>query len=100
MVYITQFVFVKPGMEQTFHDFEDHVLPLLERHRGRLLYRARPQTGSIVHSEVGEPYEIHLVSFPSDEDFQAYTNDDERRQHVGLKNDSVQKALLFRGTQA
>jgi hypothetical protein len=100
VIYFTQLVFVKPGMEQTFHAFEDHVLPLLERHQGRLLYRARPQIDSILHSEVGDPYEIHLLSFPSEKDFQAYTNDDDRRQYAGLRNDSVQNVLLFRGTVA
>jgi uncharacterized protein (DUF1330 family) len=97
MIYFTQLIFVKPGMEETFHAFENGVLPLLARHQGRLLYRARPATSAIVHSEVGEPYEIHLISFASEEDFQAYANDKERQQYLGLRDDSVQKVLLLRG---
>lgn len=40
MRYYTQLIFIKPGSEAMFHEFEDAVLPLLARHGGRLLFRA------------------------------------------------------------
>ena len=100
MTYFTQLVFVKKGKEEIFHEFEDFVLPLLARYAGRLLYRVRPAAESVLHSEVGTPYEIHLVAFPSEADFQAYAADEERQRYLGLKNESVQEVLLIRGSVA
>ncbi len=42
MIYYTQLVFVKPGKEPVFHAFEEEMIPILSRHRGQMLYRARP----------------------------------------------------------
>ncbi len=98
MIYFTQLFFVKEGKEEIFHEFENSVLPLLARHGGRLLYRARPAAKATLHSELGVPYEIHLITFPKEANFQAYANDSDRQQYLSLKNDSVQKVLLIRGT--
>lgn len=97
MIYFTQLVFIREGKEEIFHEFENSVLPLLELYGGHLLYRVRPTTGTILHSEVGVPYEIHLISFPSEENLKAYTSDNKRQQYLTLKNDSVQQVLLIRG---
>ena len=100
MIYFTQLVFIKEGKEEVFHQFENCVLPMLSQYGGRLLYRARLAAGATLHSEVGTPYEIHLVSFPSEADFQAYADDGERQQCLALRDDSVQKVLLIRGALA
>ncbi|SOD78186.1 DUF1330 domain-containing protein [Spirosoma fluviale] len=97
MLYYTQIVFVKEGQEAVFHAFEDQVLPLLERHKGTLLYRVRPDTASVLTTTLGHPYEIHLVSFPDRTDFESYRDDPERRQHITLKDTSVERILLVEG---
>jgi uncharacterized protein (DUF1330 family) len=96
MVHFTQLIYVKPGKEETFHLYEDRVLPLLERHGGRLLLRIRPGNESVLHSELGRPYELHLVSFPSDQQFQAYADDPERHQHLPMKDASVENVVSLR----
>ena len=96
MVHFTQLIFVKPGTEATFHAYEDRVLPLLDRHGGRLLFRARFGSESVLHSELGSPYEMHLVSFPSDEHFHAYVDDPERQQHAELRAASVESLFSIR----
>jgi uncharacterized protein (DUF1330 family) len=98
MVHFTQLIYVKPGSEETFHAYEDRVLPLLERHGGRLLFRARFARGAVLHTEMGSPYELHLVSFPSDEHVQAYLDDPERRQHLELKASCVESVYSLRST--
>lgn len=98
MIYFTQLIFIKPGREGTFAAFEDHVLPLLARYEGRLLYRVRPAADAMLHSELGQPYEVHLVSFPGESNFQGYMNDAERQRYLDLKNDSVERVLLIQGT--
>jgi hypothetical protein len=97
MVYYTQLIFLYEGQQTAFHAFEDHVLPLLQRHNGQLLYRVRPDPGSVIETAVAYPYEIHLVSFPARADFEAYRDDPERMQYVPLKDKSVRKVMLIEG---
>jgi uncharacterized protein (DUF1330 family) len=97
MIYITQLIFVKEGKETVFHEFEDHVLPLIEKFNGKLLYRVRPDDSAYVVAEGEKPYEIHFVTFESEDDLQAYMKDDGRLKFIHLKNESVQSTLLVKG---
>lgn len=97
MLYYTQFIFIKENEELAFQQFEDGVLPLLERHRGRLLYRVRPPAEAVLETGVGLPYEVHLVSFESTADFESYRDDPDRLQYVPLKEQSVRQAILIEG---
>ncbi|MBD2756787.1 DUF1330 domain-containing protein [Spirosoma validum] len=97
MIYYTQILFVKPGREDVFHSFEDQVLPLLQQHHGELIYRVRPPKSSVVATTFGNPYEIHLVSFRSREDFEAYRDDPQRLQYVPLKDQSIERVMLIEG---
>ncbi|WP_128546974.1 DUF1330 domain-containing protein [Larkinella soli] len=98
MLYYTQLIFVKAGQEAAFHAFEDQVLPLLERHQGELILRLRSPASSVLATTVGHPYEVHLVSFPDREQFEAYRDDPERLQYMALKDESVGRVLLIEGT--
>jgi hypothetical protein len=97
MLYYTQLIFIKEGQEAVFHEFEEHVLPLLERHNGQLLYRVRPDKANVVETSLDYPYEIHLVSFQQKEDFEAYRDDPGRMQYMPLKDQSIVKAILIEG---
>jgi uncharacterized protein (DUF1330 family) len=97
MLYYTQLIFLREGQEAPFHDFEEHVLPLLGRHGGQLLYRVRPGRNSVIETAVEYPYEIHLVAFGDRKGFESYRDDPERLQYVHLKDQSVGKVLLIEG---
>jgi uncharacterized protein (DUF1330 family) len=97
MLYYTQLVFVHEGQEATFEDFEVHVLPLLGRHGGQLLYRVRPGRPAVLETAIDYPYEIHLVAFPARADFEAYRDDPERMQYTPFKDKSVGKVMLIEG---
>lgn len=97
MLYYTQIIFIKEGQQDTFHAFEDRVLPLLQRHHGELLYRVRPDKANVIATRWGHPYEIHVVSFQSRQDFESYRDDKERLQQMPLKEASIEKALLIEG---
>lgn len=97
MLYYTQLVFVKPGQESVFQTFEDQVLPLLNRFKGELVYRVRPAESAVITTTLGYPYEIHLVTFPAKEDFEAYRDDPQRLQFLDLKNQSIARVLLIEG---
>ena len=97
MRYYTQLVFVRPGREEDFHEFEDHVLPLLTKYSGQLLLRWRYTPGTVIATAVGNPYEIHLVAFPTADHFRRYASDDTRTTYLHLKNSAVERVMLIEG---
>ncbi len=84
-------------MEGQFNLFESHVLPLLAKYNGTLVYRVRPEKEQVIASTFGNPYEVHLVTFPSDEDFLAYSSDKVRLQYIRLKDAAIEKVMLIKG---
>ena len=96
MLYYTQIIFLKDGMENSFELFEEKVIPLLGKHNGKLLYRIRPNKDSIIDG-IDKPYEIHIVEFQTKSDFESYANDKERLKHIKLKDQSVEKIKLIEG---
>lgn len=97
MIYLTQLIFVKKGKEELFHQFEDVVLPLLQKYNGKILYRLRPDREAFISAEEEKPYEIHLVTFPSEDDFVKFMRDDSRKKFLHLKEESVRAILLIKG---
>jgi uncharacterized protein (DUF1330 family) len=99
MVYYTQLVYLKPGQANVFHQFEKRVLPLLEKHKGRMLVRWRRTDQGVIESAIGHPDEMHLLSFASAEDFRNYVDDEVRKAFLHLKDASVEQTLLIQGEQ-
>src|SRR5215217_362755 len=97
MIHITQFVYVRKGKEDIFHEFEARVLPLLERHGGKLQMRIRPAAADFIAGELDPPYEIHLVSFEDEAGLQAYGNDKERQKRLSMKDESVKSVIMVKG---
>jgi uncharacterized protein (DUF1330 family) len=97
MIYITQLVFVKEGKEETFLEFENHALPLMEKYNGRLMYRLRPSKESFIAEQKELPYEIHIISFDSEADLDNFMNDKSRLDYIHLKNESIKSTLLIKG---
>lgn len=96
-LYLTQLLFVEPGKEDTFHEFEDLALPLLEKYNGKVIYRLRPEASTYVMSNAPQPYEIHFLSFASSEDFDAFLRDETRKEFLHLKQTSIRSSLLVKG---
>ena len=97
MIYITQLIYIKPGQEGVFEAFETVALPLIGRYNGKLLLRIRPDASAMIDGEGSPPYEIHLVSFPTDEDLAAFGKDPERVSFLHLKDASVEQIMLIKG---
>ncbi|MBO9153984.1 DUF1330 domain-containing protein [Chitinophaga sp. GCM10012297] len=97
MIYITQLVYIHPGMESTFGEFESVALPLVDRYNGKLLLRIRPEENSMIAGTLERPYEVHLVSFKSEADFERFKADPSREGMLHLKDLSVRKMVLIRG---
>ena len=97
MIFLTQLIYIQEGQETVFHEFEDIAIPAILKYNGRLLIRVRPDSHSIIKDNIGRPYEIHLVEFESEQDFQNFQQDEERKKFLHLKEQSVKSVLLIKG---
>ena len=99
MIFITQLIYIKEGQEDVFHQFEDIAIPTISKYNGRLLLRVRPDESAIIEKGIEKPYEIHLVEFASDMDFDNFIQDDERKKFLHLREQSIKSVLLIKGTK-
>ena len=99
MIVLTQLIFIKPGQEEVFHQFEDVAIPLIKKYNGRLLLRVRPDEKSFIEHSIEKPYEIHVVEFDGDDEFQSFMRDDERNKFLHLKEQSIRSSTLIKGTK-
>ena len=99
MIFITQLVYIKEGQESVFHQFEDIAIPTISRYNGRLLLRVRPTENAFIEHHIEMPYEIHLVEFEDEPDFENFKQDDERKKFLHLKDQSIRSVLLIKGTK-
>jgi uncharacterized protein (DUF1330 family) len=97
MIYLTQLIYIKEGMEDVFHKFEDIAIPTISKYNGRLLLRMRPEKNSFIEAHIEEPYEIHFVEFDAEQDFENFQQDEERKKFLHLKEQSIKASLLIQG---
>ncbi|RZK47464.1 MAG: DUF1330 domain-containing protein [Pedobacter sp.] len=97
MIYITQLIYIKPGKEAIFDQFESVALPLIAKYNGKLLLRVRPGDDAFIESSIEEPYEIHFVQFNEDDNLKAFMLDEERKQFLHLKEEAIRSVLLVKG---
>lgn len=99
MIYITQLIYVVPGQERVFDEFEHIAIPIITRYNGRLLLRIRPSAKDMIEGEMEKPYEIHLVEFESPNDFERFKLDGERARFLHLKEQSIKASVMIQGTK-
>jgi uncharacterized protein (DUF1330 family) len=99
MIYVTQLIYIVPGQEKVFDQFEAVAIPLISKYNGRLLLRVRPGDESYIEDHFGRPYEIHLVEFDSQQDFDNFKKDEERKKFLHLKEQSIKASVMIQGTK-
>lgn len=99
MIYITQLIYIKPGQESAFNQFEAVAIPTISKYNGRLLLRVKPDADSFIEHHIDKPYEIHLVEFDSEQDFKSFMKDEERKKFLYLKEQSITTSILLVGTK-
>lgn len=99
MIYITQLIYIVPGKEEAFHQFENVAIPIISKYNGQLELRVRPTPQSWIANNMETPYEIHLVSFETEEDFHRFMKDEERKQFLHLKEQSIRTSVLIQGVK-
>ena len=97
MIFITQLIYVIPGEEAVFNQFEVIAIPIIAKYNGKLLLRVRPDNQSFIESNIENPYEIHLIEFAAEIDFQNFMKDPERKKFLHLKEKSILASVLIKG---
>jgi len=97
MLYLTQLIYLKEGQAAVFDEFEAVAIPLIPKYNGELLLRVRPNPADFIEAGMEKPYEIHLVSFPSEADFLAFMHDEDRKQFLHLKERAIRSSFLVKG---
>ena len=69
----------------------------MEKYNGKMIYRLRPSKDDFIENNKETPYEIHLISFDSEEDLTKFIKDDSRLKFIHLKNDSIKSTLIVKG---
>ena len=99
MIFITQLIYLKEKQEKIFDEFENVAIPVITKYNGSLMLRIRPAANTFIEAGIEKPYEVHIVSFPTEEDFQDFMKDEERVQYLHLKNQSIKSTLLIKGVK-
>ena len=99
MIYITQLIYIIPGQEEIFNQFEGIAIPIISKYNGRLLLRVRPAEISFIELHMDKPYEIHFVEFDTLQDFENFKQDEERKKFLHLKEQSIKASILVQGTK-
>ena len=99
MIYVTQLIYIIPGQESTFNEFEEIAIPIISKYNGRLLLRVRPHDNAFIEYQMDKPYEIHLAEFDSEQDFENFKRDEERKKFLHLKEKSIKASILIQGTK-
>lgn len=99
MIYITQLIYIIEGQEEIFHQFEDIAIPTILKYNGRLTLRVRPEENSVIERNIEKPYEIHLVEFDTQQDFDNFKKDEERKKFLHLKEKSIKSVILIQGVK-
>ncbi len=99
MIYITQLIYINAGQENIFDQFETIAIPIISKYNGRLLFRVRPDEDSFIEHHMDKPYEIHLVEFDTEQNFENFKQDEERKTFLHLKEQSIKSSILIQGTK-
>ena len=99
MIYLTQLIYINEGQEKIFEEFESVAIPLISKYNGQLLLRIRPLENCIIANNIVTPYEIHLVKFDTQTDFDNFLQDKKRAKFLHLKEQSIKASILIQGKE-
>ena len=83
-------LWTRQGRGEDLISYEDRVLRFVPDHGGRVLQRARTA------GDAGQPLEVQLVQFPSEEALAAYMADERRSALSGDRDAAVERTEVLR----
>jgi hypothetical protein len=99
MIYITQLIYIIKGQEKVFDQFESIAIPLISKYNRQRMIRSRQTLETIIDLYIEITYEINLVQFNKESDFENFMKDEERKKFLHLKEQSIKSVLLVKGTK-
>ena len=87
-VLLCVLLWAAPGEHEALVEYEDRVLRLLAAHRARVLTRVR--------AVEGQPDEVQLLEFPSEDALAAFLDDPARVELAGLRERGITRAEVLR----
>ena len=86
-------LFVHRGHESEFEEFELKAEQIMHRYGGAIERRIR-----CGHSEdAGQPYEVHLVTFPDQKSLEAYREDPDLKALAQLRAQAIHRTMVWQG---
>jgi uncharacterized protein (DUF1330 family) len=95
-VILVASLFIHPGREGEFRQFETEAARIMQKYGGRIERVIRP-TASF--SSDSPPHEIHIVSFPNVERFDAYRRDADLVTLAPLRQAAITRTEIIIGEE-
>jgi antibiotic biosynthesis monooxygenase (ABM) superfamily enzyme len=89
-------LWIRQGLEAEFEAYERKVARVMARHGGVIERAIRTSGASRDGSD--EPFEVHLLRFPTQARYDAYRDDPERRSLSGERERIITKTDVLVGT--
>jgi class 3 adenylate cyclase len=87
-------LFVYPGQEAAFEQFESAAESIMQRYGGRIERRI----GFPVGADPAQPHEVHLVTFPDRQSFERYRVDADLLALAELRARAIRQTTAFIGS--
>ncbi len=99
MILITLFLYIHENQESNYYNYEEAVLPILEKHGGQMMTKIGK--GNLVWNSdnLNCPDEIHVVSFPSKIAYKEYIVDPERIALSDLRKSAIKETMVMQEVQ-
>ena len=95
-IVLIAYLFVRPGREASFHEFETEAARIMRRYGGRIDRVIHP-TSSVGGDPL--PYEIHVLSFPSLGRFEGYQEDRDLAGLASLRRSAIARTQVMIGEE-
>ena len=86
-------LFIHPGREADFEQFETAAESIMQRHGGRLERRI----GLPASADPNQPHEVHLVTFPDQQSFERYRADADLQALAQLRTRAIRHTTIWIG---
>ena len=86
-------LFVHAGHECGFEEFESSAAEIMRRHGGAIERRIR----CAGRPDSGEPYEVHIVTFPDQQALDRYRQDPELQRLGELRARAIHHTVVWQG---
>jgi len=88
-------LYIHPGHETEFEQFESAAARIMRRYGGALERRI----GRTAEAASDQPHEVHVVTFPDQRSFANYRADEELRALADLRARAIRNTLIVQGVE-